>query len=399
MSINKPPSSYQTQSQGLPEPDQDSLVHSQHTLTAIKAMIQSAQGKISFQQFMQAALFEPGLGYYRCGTEKFGQLGDFITAPEVSPFFGQCLANVIAQTSVGREVLEVGAGSGQLAISMLNGLNDKGILPDTYYILELSSELRERQQRNIHAALPELVDRVIWLDDLPKSFKGVVVANELLDAMPVKRFKLDNNEVFEEFVVWKNDKLAYTYVPASDPRLLARVEELKQTTTISEVTPYYSEVNFIAEDWIRSLASSIDSGVVLIVDYGYPRSSYYHAQRSMGTLMCHYQHRAHSDPLILPGIQDITAHIDFTAMADAAIEGGMEVVGFASQAHFLLNTGILSLIDPQQQELPDFLQASGEIKRLTLPGEMGESFKVMAFTKNYEGDVTGFEQHDIRHLL
>jgi SAM-dependent MidA family methyltransferase len=399
MSINKPPSSFRSPPQGLPEPGAEALAHSQRTLAAIKGMIQQAGGKISFQQFMQAALFEPGLGYYRCGTEKFGVLGDFITAPEVSPLFGQCMAKFIQQTKPANNVLEVGAGSGQLAISILAALKHQSALPDAYYILELSSELRERQRQNIQAALPELIDSVIWLDELPTKFNGVVIANELLDAMPVCRFKLEDNKVLEEYVVCNEDKLEFTYAPTSDQRLLARIDELKQQTSITDIEPYYSEVNFVAEDWIKSLAESLESAVLLIIDYGYPRNAYYHAQRHMGTLMCHYQHRAHPDPLILAGIQDITAHVDFTAMADAALEAGMDVAGFASQAHFLLNMGLLSLIDPQQQNLPDFLQASGEVKRLTLPGEMGESFKVMAFTKNYDGDVIGFEQHDIRHLL
>jgi SAM-dependent MidA family methyltransferase len=362
-------------------------------------MIEQSGGKISFQDFMQTVLFEPGLGYYRCGTEKFGQLGDFITAPESSPLFGQCLAKFIQQLKTLGHVMEVGAGSGQLAVTILKRLDEQAALPDRYYILELSSELRERQRLNIQQALPGYIENVIWLDNLPEKFKGVVIANELLDAMPVTRFKLDGKQVFEEYVVWSGEKLDYTYEVSRNQRLLTRINELVQQTSIDEAELYHSEVNFMAEDWIKSLAEHMESGVALIIDYGYPRNGYYHAQRYMGTLMCHYQHRAHPDPLLLPGIQDITAHIDFTAMADAALESGLGVVGFASQAHFLLNIGLLSLIDPEQQNLPDYLKASGEVKRLTLPGEMGESFKVMAFSKNYDGDVIGFEQHDIRHLL
>jgi SAM-dependent MidA family methyltransferase len=319
--------------------------------------------------------------------------------PNASPLFGQSLAQFIQQTSVANQVLEVGAGSGRLAISILQALKQQSALPETYYILELSAELRERQRQNLTAELPEYVEKVVWLDELPLAFKGVVIANELLDAMPVTRFKLEGDEVLEEYVVVTDKNLSFHYEPSVNQRLLDRVAELKQQSTISEIDPYVSEVNFIAEDWIKSLAECIDSGVVLIVDYGYPRSAYYHSQRHMGTLMCHYQHRAHPDPLILPGIQDITAHIDFTAIADAALECGMDVVGFATQAHFLLNLGLLDLLDVDEQTLPDFLQASGEVKRLTLPGEMGESFKVMAFSKNYDDAVLGFEQHDIRHLL
>lgn len=380
------------------------MSHRLQTLGVIKAMIGQAGGKISFQQFMQTALFEPALGYYRCGTEKFGAMGDFITAPESSPLFGQCLARFIQQIKLANNVLEVGAGSGLLAVSILKALAAQSALPESYYILELSAELRERQRQNIQAELPEYIDQLVWLDTLPDAFSGVVIANELLDAMPVTRFKMDDNQVFEEYVVCNEDELSFCYEPTSDQRLLARIDELKQQTSIAETGPYHSEVNFIAEDWIRSLADGIESAVVLIIDYGYLRNAYYHSQRHMGTLMCHYQHRAHPDPLILTGIQDITAHVDFTAMADAALESGMEVVGFTTQAHFLLNLDLLGLLDARQQEtgqedLRNYLQAAGEVKRLTLPGEMGESFKVMAFSKNYKDDVFGFEQHDIRHLL
>ena len=392
-------SSSRSQAHGLPEPGKEAMSHSRQTLEVIKAIIQRAGGKIPFQQFMQAALFEPELGYYRCGTEKFGVMGDFITAPEVSPLFGQSLARFIQQTRTVNNVLEVGAGSGRLAVSILTALEAQASLPESYYILELSAELRERQRQNIQAALPGFIDRVVWLDALPKAFCGVVIANELLDAMPVTRFKLDKNSILEEYVVCNEDELGYAYELTSNKRLMTRIEELKTQTSISDIEPYYSEVNFVAEDWIKSLAEGIESGVVLIIDYGYPRNAYYHSQRHMGTLMCHYQHRAHPDPLILPGIQDITAHIDFTAMADAALESGMEVVGFTTQAHFLLNLGLLDLLDAEQQDLPGYLQASGEVKRLTLPGEMGESFKVMAFSKNFEDDVVGFAKHDIRHLL
>ena len=384
---------------GLPEPGKEAMLHSQHTLEVIQGIIQASGGKIPFQQYMQAALFEPGLGYYRCGTEKFGAVGDFVTAPELSALFGQSLARFIQQITAADNVLEVGAGSGRLAVSILETLKAQSSLPETYYILELSNELRGRQRQAIQAALPEYLDQVVWLDAMPESFRGVVIANELLDAMPVTRFRLDNDLLLEEYVVCNENELAYIYEPTSNQRLISRIEELKQQTSIGEIESYYSEVNFVAEDWLKSLADGIESGVVLIIDYGYPRNAYYHAQRYMGTLMCHYQHRAHPDPLILPGIQDITAHIDFTAMADAALEAGMEVIGFTTQAHFLLNLGLLDLLDAQQQDLPDFLQASGQVKRMTLPSEMGESFKVMAFTKNYDGDVGGFEQYDIRHLL
>jgi SAM-dependent MidA family methyltransferase len=384
---------------GLPEPGEEALLHSRKMLDAIRRGIHESGGRLGFQQYMDVALFEPELGYYRCGAEKFGALGDFITGPESSTLFGQCLARFCQQSGVAETIMEVGAGSGRLAVSILKSLEENSALPETYFILELSNELRERQRQAIHDALPGFIDRVVWLDTLPEKFIGVVIANELLDAMPVIRFRLEAGKVLEEFVVSDEGGLAFVYEPTNNTRLLARIEELRQQTAIDEADVYDSEVNFVAEDWIKSLADSMQSGVVVIIDYGYPRNVYYHAQRHMGTLMCHYQHRAHPDPLLFPGIQDITAHIDFTAMADAALEANMEVAGFATQAHFLLNLGLLELLDNQQEDLPAYLSSSSEVKRLTLPGEMGEAFKVMVLTKNFQADVAGFEQHDIRHLL
>lgn len=384
---------------GLPEPGEEALLHSRKMLDAIKLAIQQSGGGLTFQQFMQMALFEPDLGYYRCGTEKFGVTGDFITAPESSPLFGQCLARFYQQSGSAGSILEVGAGSGRLAVSILEALQENSALPDAYYILELSSELRERQRRILHDAIPGYIDQVIWLDTLPEEFSGLVIANELLDAMPVIRFRIESGKVFEEYVVCDGDELAFAHEPTTNQRLLTRIEELRQQTTMSEADTYYSEVNFLAEDWIKSLADRMQSGLVVVVDYGYPRNVYYHAQRHMGTLMCHYQHRAHPDPLLFPGIQDITAHIDFTAMADAALAAGMDVAGFTTQAHFLLNLGLLELLETRQEDLPTYLRSSSEVKRLTLPGEMGEGFKVLVLTKNYQTDVSGFEQNDIRHLL
>ncbi len=387
----------------LPLPNDEAKAHSLRLVKQLQDQIDSAGGQISFEAYMQSALFMPELGYYRCGTEKFGALGDFITAPEISALFAQSLAQFIKSTGIGSAVLEVGAGTGLMAKGILQALDKQSALPDTYYILELSAELRERQRQTL-SLIPNLLDRVKWLDRLPDDFCGVVVANELLDAMPVTRFRLSDEKIFEQQVIFNNGVFEYRYIETAKARLLARVEELKQQTSIGEVSEYLSEINFIAEDWLKSLAGHLSSAVVLLIDYGYPRSAYYHAQRNMGTLMCHFQHRAHPDPLILTGIQDITAFIDFTAMADAALEADMEVRGFATQAHFLLNLGLLDMLDSNktettQEDLIEFLKSSGEVKRLTLPGEMGETFKVMALAKNYAGEMSGFEQYDIRHLL
>ncbi len=387
----------------LPEPGEEAKSHSLKVAKHIQDQIVSAGGLISFETYMKSALYLPELGYYRCGTEKFGALGDFITAPEISPLFAQSLAHFILSTEIGSVVLEVGAGNGLMCMGILKALEKQAALPDTYYILELSAELRERQRQTI-SQLPGMIDRVKWLDHLPMDFSGVVIANELLDAMPVTRFSLNNEKIFEQHVVCHEGVFGYKYIEAENPRLIERVNDLQRQTSIAEAPEYLSEVNFVAEDWLKSLAENLSSAVVLLIDYGYPRSAYYHAQRNMGTLMCHYQHRAHPEPLLLPGIQDITAFIDFTAIADAALDVGMEINGFATQAHFLLNLGLLDMLDTDksvdtQEELLEYLKASGEVKRLTLPGEMGETFKVMALSKNCQGEIPGFDQFDIRHLL
>ena len=398
MSANKPPSRRSSLSDALPIPTDEATLHSTQVLEKIQDKIQAAGSAIRFDEYMHAALYLPDLGYYRCGTEKFGALGDFTTAPEVSALFAQCLAQFIHANQCGSAILEVGAGSGQLAVDVLLALQAQDSLPQHYYILELSRELRARQQQNIQQALPDFVNSVQWLDDLPTSFDGVVIANELLDAMPVRRFHLKQGKTYEQYIAQRNGVLYFEDVPLDEPRLVERLALLQQQTSLAEVDDYTSEVNFYAEDWISTLAQRCHTAVILLIDYGYPRSAYYHAQRSSGTLMCHYQHRAHSDPLVLTGIQDMTAHVDFTAMADAALAGDLQVAGFTTQAHFLMNLGLLDKLATQTPSDAS-IQMVNEIKRLTLPTEMGEQFKVMALTKNIAHLQHGFEQYDLRHLL
>ena len=348
---------------------------------------------------MQTVLYQPALGYYRSGTEKFGAAGDFITAPEVSLLFARCLAGFISQLQTDGEVLEVGAGNGNLAANILNTLHQQDAVPTQYGILELSGELRQRQQETLRQVCPEMLERVQWLDDIPEGFRGVVIANELLDAMPVRRFRIRGEKLYEQYVAWCDGVLCYRDEPIRDVRFIDRIATLREQTSIGEIENYLSEVNFMAEDWLRTLGHKLDQGVVLLIDYGYPRNAYYHAQRSAGTLMCHYQHRAHPDPLILPGLQDITAHIDFTAMADAALDSGMEVAGFTTQGHFLLNMGMLDLAAQDATDEQERLRINHQIKSLTLETEMGEQFKVMACSKHCEQLVPGFQQNDLRHLL
>jgi len=375
------------------------MAHHLRALEEIHQQIMQAGGAIRFEQYMQAALYMPGFGYYRCGTQKFGAAGDFITAPEISPLFARCLARFIQQTDLSENILEVGAGSGILAANILVALAEVAIQPAHYYIVELSAELRERQRETIAKMVPAAADCVTWLDSLPADFTGVVLANELLDAMPVRRFHLKQEKLYEQYVAWCDGALCYQDKSTDDPRLLARIEMLQSQTSLAEASEYLSEINFMAEDWVSTMTATLQQGVILLIDYGYPRNAYYHAQRHTGTLMCHYQHHAHADPLILACLQDITAYVDFTAMADAALAASAEVCGFTTQAHFLLNMGILEEVNADISDWPAHLQQANEIKKLTLPGEMGENFKVMALGKNYEALVPGFSQHDLRHLL
>ncbi len=400
MSRPKSPSAIQRpRPDELPSPSSEAHAHSLRLLKKLQTQISAQGGAISFEQYMQAALYQPELGYYRCGTQKFGANGDFITAPEVSPLFARCLARFALQVGTGNTILEVGAGSGKLAAHILQQLQHQDATPVHYWILEVSSELRQRQRETISQLCPQMLERVQWLDDLPDGFAGVVIANELLDAMPVRRFRIRGQKLFEQYVAWCDGLLCYRDKVLGDVRLIDRIATLREQTSIAEADNYLSEVNFMAEDWLRTLGKKLQQGVVLLIDYGYPRSAYYHAQRSAGTLMCHYQHRAHPDPLILPGLQDITAHIDFTAMADAALEGGMEISGFTTQGHFLLNMGVLETDAQDNLDEAQRLAMATEIKQLTLDTEMGEQFKVMACSKQYDGVVPGFIHHDLRHLL
>lgn len=399
MHPGKPSSTTRTRSATLPAPAAEANAHSLRLVSKIHDMISSQGGSITFEQYMQAALYQPGLGYYRAGTQKFGVQGDFTTAPELSGLFAECLARFVMQSGESESILEVGAGSGLLAARLLNTLAAQDRLPQTYYILELSAELRARQQQTLAEHAGQHLERVQWLDDLPEHFSGVVIANELLDAMPVRRFRLRGGQVFEQHVAWCDGVLCCRDEAAADVRLLDRIATLREQSSIAEAGDYMSEVNFMAEDWVRTLGKRLDRAVVLLIDYGYPRSAYYHAQRSGGTLMCHYRQHAHPDPLILVGLQDITAHIDFTAMADAALDAGLQVRGFTTQAHFLMNLGLLDMAQGEAQDEYQQVKRNSEIRQLTLPNQMGEQFKVMALSKNTDVPLPGFEMHDLRHLL
>jgi SAM-dependent MidA family methyltransferase len=287
-----------------------------------------------------------------------------------------------------------------MAADILLYLNQQNKLPKEYWILELSADLRERQKNTIEETAPELIDRVKWLDALPDQFSGIVLANELLDAMPVQLFQKKENDINDVHVTWKDEKFSFQLKSSFDSRLISRVKDIEAELGTELDSGYVSEINFAAEDWLKSIAERLQQGVIVLIDYGFPRHEYYHAQRTQGTLMCHYRHRTHPDAFVYPGLQDITAHVDFTAMADAALEANMKVIGYTNQASFLMGAGLIELAalndaaDVKQQ-----MEIATQIKKLTLPHEMGELFKVIGFSKNCDASLPAFAFRDLREYL
>jgi len=371
----------------LPEPDATSAEHSGRVREYLRKKIADAGGKLGFAEFMHEALYAPALGYYSAGSAKFGADGDFVTAPEISDVFGRVLARqsaeVLGEITNGT-VLEIGAGSGRLAVDMLGALDALNALPATYQILEVSPDLAQRQKTLLQREMPHLFDRVQWLSDLPTTFSGVIVANEVLDALPVERFVRRAPGVFQLCVSTKGEEFTWLEQPASD-RLTAAVRAIE--ADIGKVFPdaYTSEVSMATASWIADLSGCLSQGVVFLFDYGVSRREYYAPDRTDGWLRCHFRHYAHSNPLLHPGIQDITAWVDFSAVAGAANTAGLDILGYQTQSQFLMGGGL----DIEMQGFKDLptarqLELSGQIKTLTLPGEMGENFKCMALGR---GDV------------
>ncbi|MDH3342170.1 MAG: SAM-dependent methyltransferase [Gammaproteobacteria bacterium] len=387
----------------LPEPAKGAKNWSQALCAQIEEQCNRSRGLIPFSQFMQMALYTPGFGYYSSDIRKFGAEGDFITAPEISPLFAQCLARQVSDVLVtmpASSILEFGAGSGIMAADMLLELELLGTLPEHYFILELSASLKQRQQKTIENKAAHLLNRVIWLDALPEEkFNGVVVANEVLDAMPVECFKIFGESVQSLYVSCRDSVLDSKYQPAS-AAVDTAVRTIEERIEVRLPEGYCSELNPSIAGWLQSIADSMEQGMVLLIDYGYAAPEYYHEERNTGTLMCHYQHRAHSDPLWYPGLQDITAFVDFTDVAYSAVDAGFDVSGYTSQAMFLMSAGLDEL--HQQQVTDDVtsqVKLAQQIKTLTLPSEMGERFKVMALTKNYDEPLRGFTLQDLRGRL
>ena len=380
----------------LPEPTADARAHSERLAQHIRSQIGASGGWIGFARYMELALYAPGLGYYMAGARKLGRDGDFVTAPEISPLFGQTLAHQVTQAfDAGlEEILEIGAGSGALAASLLEELDRMGRLPGRYLILELSADLRERSRDTLAARVPHLMQRVAWLNGLPPAFTGVVLGNEVLDAMPVDLVRVADPDIEEAGVEAEPDgSFAWAWRPAPG-RLSEAARELELPAG------YVTEIGLVARGFVTSLAESLDRGLVLFIDYGFPRHEYCHPQRATGTLMCHYRHHAHVDPFFLPGLQDITSHVDFTAIADAGVSAGMELLGYTTQAQFLLNCGLTDLLARvPPEDAGRYLPLANQANRLLSPSEMGELFKVVAFGKGLDLPLIGFASGDRMHTL
>jgi SAM-dependent MidA family methyltransferase len=377
----------------LPWPSPEALAHSTRLSERIRAEIAGAGGALGFDRYMELALYAPGLGYYSAGARKLGAAGDFVTAPELSPLFGRCLALQCAEVLGalgGGDLLELGAGSGRLATDLLNELVQLGAAPRNYLILEVSADLRERQRGEIAARAPAWLDRVRWLEQLPVEFSGVILGNEVLDALPVSRFRRAA-EGFEEFcIIGADDKFAWQ-LRSANPELKSACATLEASLPQPFAAGYCSEICLRLPAFINSLADALTRGALLFVDYGYPRAAYYHPDRHMGTLMCHYRQRAHDDPFLYPGLQDITAHVDFTSVAEAGTAAGLQLAGYTTQAHFLLALGIGARVTD--------LETSRQMQLLTLPEEMGERFKAIAFTRKLGTLLQGFGLRDLSHSL
>lgn len=387
----------------LPMAEPDALAASAALTRHLAGEVAAAGGWISFARFMEIALYQPGLGYYSGGARKFGAAGDFVTAPELTPLFAQALAaqaEEILRLSAPR-IVEVGAGSGRLAADLLAELERRDALPESYAILELSGELRARQAATLATTAPHLAARVIWLDRLPDRFDGLVLANELLDAMPVHRVVWGSaaapHAVAERGVAWENDAPCWRDRPAGG-RLRERAEAIAASLPLA--AGQVGEIGLAAADWTATWATILGTGALLLIDYGFPQHEFYHPQRTDGTLMCHYRHRAHDDPFFLPGLQDITAHVDFTAIVEAGASAGLDLLGYTAQASFLLNCGLTDLLartgDPASV---DYLRQAQAAQKLLAPGEMGEIFKVMALGKGIDARLCGFIRGERSHRL
>ncbi len=378
----------------LPISSPESQVLSQQLTNLIQQKIENNNGWIDFATFMHMALYTPELGYYSGGAKKFGLHGDFVTAPEISSLFAKTLALQVAQIlASGGDVLELGAGTGKLAADLLLELQELNSLPSQYFILEVSAYLHQIQRETIHKKCSaELFKRVVWLETLPKSFTGMVLGNEVLDAIPVHLI-YHTSQGLQERGVGHVGEFIWQDKPLKAGQLYDEV------SAYSLPNDYLTEVCPAASALVRSLAEMLEKGVILLIDYGFSAREYYHPQRNQGTLMCHYQHYAHSNPLINIGLQDITAHVNFTQIAPACEPISMKVAGYTNQAQFLINCGILDILQQYSPHDSQYMKLAAAAQKLLSPAEMGELFKVIALSKGIEEDLIGYKSGDKAHTL
>lgn len=374
--------------------------HSARLTQQIRASITANQGWISFADYMQQCLYTPGLGYYSAGSHKLGQGGDFTTAPETSPLFGAAIASHLAdlhKQMPDYSILEFGAGSGLLAQSILQQLAELDALPSQYFILEPSADLQERQQTLLKQLPSALTERLYWIEDIPDNFEGVMLANEVCDAMPVHLLDFSDDGVQEVGVSHNQQDFVWKTRPISSPQLQHKAEQIQAQIATG---PYRTEVCPFASDWLETLAQKLSRGLILLIDYGYSFEEYYRPDRKQGSLRCYYQHQAHDNPLILPGLQDLTAHVNFTALAESALSSGLEVYAYQEQSDFLLAADITTLAAKLQQQLDaaDWLQHSAALKQLLLPGAMGHQFKVLSLCRDID-TLSRLKHNDRRYQL
>ena len=376
----------------FPQPAPDAQAHSDALVALIREQVATGGGAIPFSRFMELALYAPGLGYYSAGARKFGADGDFVTAPELGPVFARCVADAIAPVllavSPGATVFELGGGSGAFAGDLLRRLDELGAAPAAYWMLEPSADLRERQQARLRESLTDtLFARCRWLDGPPEApWRGVLFANEVLDALPTPRFVKRDGEVYEEHVVLDAGGGFLRVDQPADALLRAAVRHVERDTDAPLPDGYRSEILPQLPYWIQAVGGLLERGLMLFADYGYARREYYRPERSDGTLLCHYRHRVHDDPFFLPGLQDLTASVDFTALAEAGVNAGFDFSGYCAQASFLLANGLstrLVEIAGIEDEAARY-NANQAVKRLTLPGEMGERFQWMGFQRGVD---------------
>ena len=383
----------------LPPLSADEQQHSAAVVARLREAVVAAGGWLSFERFMELALYAPGLGYYSAGSTKIGSGGDFVTAPEISDLFSRCVARQCAEvlSITGGGILELGAGTGRMALAVLESLAAAGVLPDRYHILEVSADLVERQRARLSSLPPSLRERVVWLERLPeRPLRGVILANEVLDALPCQRFVVEA-AVHELGVSLESDSfIERAAIP--DAALAGALESLLRELPQPLSSGYTSEVCLKLEPWIAGVGECLERGLILLFDYGLPRSHYYHPQRINGTLRCHFKQLAHDNPYINVGVQDITAWVDFTRVAEAGVAAGLDVAGFCTQAAFLLATGIESLVAGAVGVVEE-TRLAGEARRLLMPAEMGEAFKAIALTRDYDAALSGFALQDLRHSL